>query len=46
MSEDDGVQVCPKCGYNCNNDVTIDDHGMCRDCLLDWQFGEDEEDEE
>lgn len=27
------VQACPECGASCNDDQTIDDHGMCWDCF-------------
>lgn len=45
-NEEANVQVCPQCGHTCNRDVTIDDHGMCRDCLAEWQFGEYDDEEE
>lgn len=33
------VQDCPKCGESCNDDQTIDDHGMCYDCFHSHENG-------
>jgi hypothetical protein len=46
VTPEDNVQICPSCGQSCNNDVTIEDHGMCRDCLADRQWGAQEDDDD
>ena len=31
-SEEEFVEICSNCGASCNGDVTIADHGVCKDC--------------
>jgi hypothetical protein len=31
--DSDGVETCPECNNTCKDDVTIEDHGLCLDCL-------------
>ena len=35
-----GIKICPRCGTEDNDLTTIADHGMCRECLSMWQWGE------
>ena len=32
-------RVCPYCGTADNDPTTLADHGCCRACLEDWQWG-------
>jgi hypothetical protein len=44
--DEDETAICPQCGATDTDTTTIADHGMCRDCLEKWQYGESDEDEE
>lgn len=41
-----GIIRCPQCGVEEHGEdarTHVVDHGYCRECLLEWQFGEREE---
>lgn len=43
-----GITRCPRCGaeeHGADALTHVQDHGCCRQCLVDWQFDMDREEE-
>ena len=45
IDEDANVQECSHCHVLCNGDQSINDHGMCTDCMHELDKEKDEEED-